>query len=120
MKIEKVIPVLRIFDYPKALEFYRDWLGFTVDWEHQFEPDTPRYLQVTKGDLTIHLSEHHGDGSPGQHLFVWCSGLKDYQKELISKGYRYGRPGLEESFYDSWSMTVHDPFGNRINFNEKK
>jgi hypothetical protein len=24
----KVIPVLRIFDYKKAIEFYIDWLGF--------------------------------------------------------------------------------------------
>jgi len=28
MKAEKVIPVLRIFDYNKAIEFYIDWLGF--------------------------------------------------------------------------------------------
>lgn len=34
MKVEKVIPILRIFDYKKAIEFYIDWLGFKINWEH--------------------------------------------------------------------------------------
>lgn len=59
MNIEKTIPVLRIFDYQKAIEFYVDWLGFTIVWEHRFEKDMPVYMEVTKEGLTIHLSEHH-------------------------------------------------------------
>lgn len=34
MKVEKAIPILRIFDYKKAIEFYVDWLGFKIVWEH--------------------------------------------------------------------------------------
>ena len=30
MKVEKTIPVIRIFDYKKAVEFYVDWLGFEI------------------------------------------------------------------------------------------
>ncbi len=37
MTVEKVIPVLRIFDYKNAIEFYVDWLGLTINWEHYFE-----------------------------------------------------------------------------------
>lgn len=37
----KVIPILRIFDEAKAREFYIDWLGFSVDWEHRFNSNTP-------------------------------------------------------------------------------
>ena len=33
---QQVIPVLRIFDIAKAREFYIDWIGFTIDWEHRF------------------------------------------------------------------------------------
>lgn len=36
MKAEAVIPVLRMFDYQKAKEFYVDWLGFEILWEHTF------------------------------------------------------------------------------------
>ncbi|WP_394332219.1 glyoxalase superfamily protein [Parapedobacter koreensis] len=28
----KAIPILRIFDHDKAVEFYIDWLGFQVNW----------------------------------------------------------------------------------------
>ena len=45
----KVVPVLRIFDYAKTIEFYVDWLGFTIDWEHCFGDNSPLYMQVSKG-----------------------------------------------------------------------
>jgi len=40
--------VLRSFDEAKAREFYVDFLGFTVDWEHRFEPGMPLYMQVSR------------------------------------------------------------------------
>jgi uncharacterized glyoxalase superfamily protein PhnB len=116
----KVIPVLRIFDYAKAIEFYVEWLGFTIEWEHEFEPGMPTYMEVKKGDIVFHLSEHHGDGTPGTHVFIWCEGLKELQTELIEKKYKYNRPGFEETFYGSWCVTVNDPFNNKFSFNEKR
>ena len=38
MKIHSTIPILRIFDEVKAKEFYVDFLGFKIDWDHRFEP----------------------------------------------------------------------------------
>ena len=119
MTILKTIPVLRIFDYAKAVEFYVNWLGFTIVWEHHFEENTPVYLELSKGDLIIHLSERHGDGTPGTHVFVWCNGIKEYHEELIKRGYKYNRPGLDKTFYGALSFIVNDPFNNRISFNEK-
>jgi uncharacterized glyoxalase superfamily protein PhnB len=120
MHVEKTIPVLRIFDYNKAVAFYIDWLGFEIVWEHHFEENAPVYMEVVKDGITLHLSEHHGDGTPGTNVFVWCTGLKEYHKELIDKKYKYNRPGYEETFYGSYCVTVNDPFNNRISFNEKK
>jgi len=37
-------PILRIFD--KAKEFYVDFLGFKVDWEHRFEDDLPLWESI--------------------------------------------------------------------------
>ena len=48
MGLGKVTPILRIFDEAKAREFYVDFLGFRVDWEHRFEPGLPLYLQVSR------------------------------------------------------------------------
>ena len=44
----RTVPILRSFDEAKAREFYVDWLGFGVDWEHRFEPGAPLYMQVSK------------------------------------------------------------------------
>ncbi len=111
--------MLRIFDYSKAIEFYIDWLGFTIVWEHHFEENTPAYIEVERDGLTLHLSEHHGDGTPGSHVFIWCEGVKQYHEELTSKKYKYNHPGLAPTFYGALSFTVNDPFNNKISFNEK-
>ena len=50
--VERVIPILRIFDLAKAKEFYVDYLGFSVEWEHRFEENTPAYLQIVRDGLT--------------------------------------------------------------------
>ena len=60
----RVVPVLRIFDVGKAKEFYAGFLGFTIDWEHRFDDRAPLYMQVSRNGLVLHLSEHHGDGTP--------------------------------------------------------
>ena len=36
----------------------------------------------------------------------------------MSKNYKYLRPGIETTFFDSKCVQVTDPFGNRIRFNE--
>lgn len=63
-------PVLRIFDEAKAREFYVDFLGFQVDFEHRFEPGTPLYMGISRDGCKLHLSEHHGDGTPGTTLRI--------------------------------------------------
>ena len=62
---QQTIPILRSFDEAKAREFYVGFLGFAVDWEHRFEPGMPLYMQVSRDGILLHISEHHGDGSPG-------------------------------------------------------
>jgi hypothetical protein len=71
-----VVPILRIFDIAKADEFYQGFLGFKVDWDHRFDDNAPLYRQVSRGDLVLHLSEHHGDGCPGARLRVMMRGGK--------------------------------------------
>ena len=70
IRFERTVPIFRIFSEEKAKEFYLGFLGFRLDWEHRFEPGMPLYMQVSRDGLVLHLSEHHGDGSPGATLFV--------------------------------------------------
>jgi uncharacterized glyoxalase superfamily protein PhnB len=119
MTVQKVIPILRIFDYKKAVEFYIDWLEFTIDWEHTFDENTPVYMAVSRDGITLHLSEHHGDATPGARVYIECTGLKGYHTMLIDKNYKNNKPGFEKAFYGAWLVEVIDPFGNRLTFNEK-
>lgn len=117
-RFNQIIPILRIFDIAKAMEFYRDFLGFTVDWEHRYGEGMPLYAQVSRAGMLLHLSEHHGDASPGSTVFVWMRGIEAFHQELLGKKYGYSRPGLENTGYDARMFEVPDPFGNRIRFNE--
>lgn len=112
------IPILRIFDVEKAMEFYRDFLGFALDWEHRYGDNFPLYAQMSRAGIRLHISEHHGDASPGSTVFVWMRGIKAYHEELLGKRYRYNRPGLEDAGWDAWVMEVNDPFGNKLRFSE--
>ncbi|MBO3732978.1 glyoxalase superfamily protein [Glycomyces niveus] len=112
------VPILRIFSEAKAREFYLDYLGFRVAWEHRFEPGMPLYLQVERGRTVLHLSEHHGDGSPGAAVFVPLTGLDAFRRELAAKDYPYLNPGVEDVPWGAREMTLVDPFGNTLRFNE--
>lgn len=116
--LRDAIPILRIFAVDKAMEFYVGFLGFKVDWEHRFGDNFPLYAQISRGDLRLHLSEHHGDASPGSTVFVWMRGITAYHAELRAKDYRYNKPGLEDAPWDAKVMEVSDPFGNRLRFSE--
>lgn len=110
------IPILRSFDEDKAKEFYVDFLGFTVDWEHRFEENTPLYMQLSKDDCIIHLSEHHGDSSPGASLRIKTKKLDKYNKELLERKYRNARPGIQNMPWGTRDMAISDPFGNKLIF----
>ena len=116
MGLGKVTPILRSFDEAKAREFYLGFLGFKVDWEHRFEPGFPLYLQVSRDGCVLHLSEHHGDCSPGAAVRIETDQLDALHAQLTAANYPYAKPGIEDMPWGSREMSVADPFGNRLTF----
>lgn len=116
MILGQVTPILRSFDEAKTREFYVDFLGFKVDWEHHFEDNLPLYMQVSKGDCVLHLSEHFGDCSPGAAVRIACGDVDAYNAELVAKDYKYAKPGVESPPWGGCEMSVKDPSGNRLTF----
>ncbi|PCF95771.1 glyoxalase superfamily protein [Vreelandella nigrificans] len=114
----QVIPVIRIFDESKAKAFYLEFLGMSLDWEHRFEAGFPVYMQVSRGDLVFHLSEHSGDCSPGAKTFVNTDDLEGLYREVLSRDYKFSRPEITIAPWGDRVFEVVDPFSNRILFNE--
>jgi uncharacterized glyoxalase superfamily protein PhnB len=118
MRTLQVVPILRIFSVEKAREFYIDYAGFHVDWEHRFDDNAPLYMQVSRSGLVLHLSEHYGDGSPGVSVQVKFEGVRQLHAELAAKNYGYWRPGITETFWGTDQLNLLDPFGNKIHLCE--
>ena len=109
--LHPAIPVLRIYDLAKAKEFYVDFLGFRIDWEHRYEPGLPLYMQVSRSGVLLHLSEHYGDGTPGSVVYIRAENLSAYLAELHAKQASFARP---DPTADEAKLT--DPFGNVLRF----
>lgn len=117
MQISPAIPIIRIFKEDAAKAFYLDFLGFNLEWEHRFEVNFPSYAQLKKSGLTLHLSEHHGDATPGSAVFVPITNIDELQLELLAKNYTYAKPKVQDL---PWGriMEITDPFVNKIRFCE--
>lgn len=116
MTMHPPIPILRSFDEAKAREFYIEFLGFQITFEHRFEPGLPLYMGLVRGACELHVSEHHGDATPGAALRIEVEDVDALCKELNDKRYQNARPGVQEQPWGYRDMTVADPFGNRLIF----
>ncbi|WP_046245286.1 glyoxalase superfamily protein [Hymenobacter terrenus] len=114
-----ITPVFTVLDYQKAREFYIDWLGFHLDWVEQLKNGT-LYMQVSRGDVVLHLTDNHKSGFPGSRVRANINGLVAYHHILLKKDYPFTRPGLVKANWSEKVMEaeVIDPFGNRIIFQE--
>jgi catechol 2,3-dioxygenase-like lactoylglutathione lyase family enzyme len=115
-QVRQPVPVLRIHDERRAREFYVDYLGFVVEWEHRFEPGLPLYMRLRRDHMVIDLSEHHGDGTPGSVVWAAVGDVDALNGELLAKPYPRMRPGIDHHAPGGPTMEVIDPFANVIRF----
>lgn len=116
MALGTPIPILRIFSEDMARSFYCGFLDFVVDWEHRFADGMPVYMQVSRGGCILHLSEHHGDATPGTSVRIPADDIDALIAGLNAKAYKYARPGIEIMPWGRRESAITDPFGNRLTF----
>ena len=112
---QTVIPQFRITDAKCSHSFYVDGLGFEVDWEHRFEPAFPVFMQLTRANQTIFLTEHAGDCEVGGAAYFVVADVDGYYKDFVARGVVSLEPP-EDTPWGSREMVVTDPDGNRLRF----
>ncbi|GAA4909363.1 glyoxalase superfamily protein [Tessaracoccus lubricantis] len=109
------MPIIRTFPGPEADRFYLRFLGFSVDWEHRFEPSLPLYRQISRDGIVLHLSEHHGDATPGSAVRLRVADVATLQQQLLTSSIYPLRIGLESQEWGD-ELAIPDPFGNTLIF----
>lgn len=64
---EEVVPILRVQDASAAAQWYEQ-LDFQLVNVHRFGPGMPAFATISRGDVTLFLSEHTGDARPNTLL----------------------------------------------------
>ena len=75
---------------------------------------------VALGPVRLHLSSHHGDGTPGTAVLVVTRDLDGLHRELAAKGYPFMNPGIEPAPGGGREMIVIDPASNWLRFYEPR
>ena len=120
VKVSQFIPIFRSFGESKAKEFCVDYSGFKVTFEHRFEENAPLYFGVSLGEppayCEIHLSEHHGDTTPGSTVRIEVDDIQVFYDELQTKNYKYAKPEIQHQPWGFREVSIADPFGNKLIF----
>jgi catechol 2,3-dioxygenase-like lactoylglutathione lyase family enzyme len=104
-------PILNVRNLAAAQRYYRDVLGFKIDWEHG-EP--PSFGSISRGDAVVFLCQGC-QGNPGSWMMIFTPSVDRLHAEISRRGAIIKAPptdmpwGLRE-------MHVADPDGNVIRF----
>jgi len=108
-------PVLPCSDISRAVQYYRDILGFNVK---MVSPDQ-NYAIVERGSVELHLdspvyAREHTVGNA--ECYVWVKGdIDSLHAALASRGALQLHP-VADRIYEMRDFSCCDPDGNRITF----
>jgi catechol 2,3-dioxygenase-like lactoylglutathione lyase family enzyme len=118
--LKAAIPVLYVRDVAAAAEFYRDKLGFEIEFIHG---QPPFYGAVSRGGAVIHLKfVHETVFGPGRvedegliMAFVPVTEVRALYAEFEAKGVSFTQKPTKQA-WGGTDFHVSDPDGNRIAF----
>ena len=110
MKVSSASPVLRVADTETALAFYRDVLGFEVQFRYG------DYAGLNLGDAGLHVCKPEaGKSSGGGAVYVFCDEVDAYFGTIRARGARPEREPANQH-YAMRDFSICDPDGNRLTF----
>ena len=73
------------------------------------------FVSVSRGDVTLFLSEHPGEGAPGTLVYLYVDDVDALYREVEKAGARVEAPP-ELTPWGTKEMRVRDPDGHTLRF----
>jgi catechol 2,3-dioxygenase-like lactoylglutathione lyase family enzyme len=104
-------PILHVRSLHASQRYYRDALGFKIDWEHG---DPPDFGSVSRGDSMLFMCQGC-QGNPGSWMMIFTPDVDRLHDELARRGAIIKLPPTNMP-WGMREMQVADPDGNVIRF----
>lgn len=108
-QIECIIPILSVRNMHASLEFYRDVLGFRLDWM----VPTGQVASVSRDGCSIMLCQGE-QGHPGTWVWVGVEDVEKLYAEYCGSGATILQPPTDYPW--AREMRVEDPDGHVLRF----
>jgi catechol 2,3-dioxygenase-like lactoylglutathione lyase family enzyme len=103
MRVERIDPILKVRNLRNSLRFYREILGFTVDWQDGGA------ASVSHGNQAIMLIEGT-QGHAGTWVWIGVEDIEPLYRDLVARGATITlRP---TNFAWAYELRVADPDGH--------
>jgi uncharacterized glyoxalase superfamily protein PhnB len=116
-RLSATVPVLQVRDARRTLEFYVTKLGFTKEWEHQFEPGFPLFVSIGREGVRLFLTEHP-ESALGSLVYIHVDHVDALTREFQAAGADIAEGPIDQP----WGMRelqLTDPDGNKLRFGQK-
>jgi catechol 2,3-dioxygenase-like lactoylglutathione lyase family enzyme len=118
--LKSAVPILFVRDVPASAAFYREKLGFAIDFLYG---DTPFYGSVSRGDACLHLRFVHQPNfaelaAREVSLILATIEVSDVQglfEEFEKRGVEFAQTPTKQD-WGGTDFHVRDPDGNVISF----
>ncbi len=110
------VPVLQVTNARTSSAFYCNVLGFTQDWEHQFEPGFPLFISVSCGATTLFLTEHP-ESAVGALVYIYVEDIDALANRVKANGVALDLEPVDQP-WGLREMHLKDVDGNCLRFGQ--
>jgi catechol 2,3-dioxygenase-like lactoylglutathione lyase family enzyme len=110
-EMTSAIPILRVSDLARATKYWRDVLGFQVEW---MDGEPPDFAAVKRGDAVFFMCQRC-QGRGASWSFVFTKDVDKLHQELVGRGAIIARAPKNEP-WRLREMHVADRDGNVVRF----
>jgi catechol 2,3-dioxygenase-like lactoylglutathione lyase family enzyme len=119
IRLGKGVPTLPCRSVPRSIAYYREKLGFELDWDDaELGFDHTMFAALSRDDCQLCLSEHEHDGSPPVTMWCFVSDAEALYRDFGARGAELGDPPKLEPWGEI-CFEVEDLDGNRLSFAQK-